>query len=233
MTKKTFPLLFLFFILNLKIFFAQSDACTVTWGPEMEIEQYENVTGLLAQDEDYYYITSTKEAAFEKSGTYIKKIDHKLSLAASGFIMDEYKESGQDFHTEKIIFFNGNFFLFSSITDKKKKEYVLFWKKIDKATLTPSGSFIRMFATSYTEPRRVNRYRFAISPDDKKMLVTITVSGLKRDDRLKQHVYIYNQNIEEQWNKLIANDNPNLNLGYIYRIDNNGNIYNKHVTTRQ
>lgn len=227
MTIKIIPLVIIFLVLSIKTVFAQSDACTVQWGPEMDVGRYESVSGWIGEDEHHYYLTSEKESALNNSGTYIKKIDHKLSLVASGFIKQDYKESGAQFHTEKILFFDGNLFLFSSFVDKKKKEYILFWKSIDSTTLLPTGSFNRMFATAYNKPGRINRYRFVLSPDNKKMLVSITLPGNEKAERDNQFVSVYNGSMELQWKKLITNDHPNINLGYVYRIDDKGNVYNK------
>lgn len=226
MTKSIFHFMVIAFLLNIKLVSAQNAACTVKWGPEIEAQRGENISGWIGEDEDYYYLSSLKFAMFKKSGLSIKKIDHKLNQVATAFVEQEYKEAGEEFYTERVDFLNEKLILFSSVTDKKNKEYILYWKWIDSKTLAPLGTFKKLFSTPYDKNSSANQYSFNTSPDEQRILVGITIPGREKDDRDNQYVYMYNENMELQWKKLITNDNPNLNLGYYYRLDDKGNIYN-------
>ena len=144
MTIEIIRFVIIFLVLSIKTVFAQSDACTVQWGPEMDVGRYESVSGWIGEDEHHYYLTSEKESALNNSGTYIKKIDHKLSLVTSGFIKQDYKERVAQFHTEKMLFVDGNLFLFSAFEDKKKKDNILFCKNNDSTKFLTTDSVKRM-----------------------------------------------------------------------------------------
>ncbi|MDB5271770.1 MAG: hypothetical protein JWO58_137 [Chitinophagaceae bacterium] len=142
-----------------------------------------------------------------------------LSLTSSKVFEDFPKGSKIEYATA----FNGSFYLFYSVTDKKNKRIQLFTREIN----FEEGSFIgegKQIISTSGKPHPASSFGFRVSYDQSKLLVHYNLSSVEKNET-QTEIYVFTDALALSWKNQFNSSTANFSKVLDYAIDHQGTVY--------
>mgnify|MGYP001036886257 CR=1 FL=1 len=230
---KKYNLIFLV-IVNLIFFqaiFAQPDAefsGKMKWGEEYKEPSNSYLSEILGNDGTGFYALRRQIKGGMMTGgspqkIYIEKYNQNMKLRKSKQIDLRYKKKKRDF--EKMLYLNGQFYLFTSFNNMAHKANYLFVQSIRKKSLSLSNRIKKIAESPARDEYREGKFNFHVSKDSSHVLIYSQLPyQKKRSERFS--LQVFDDNLDKEWEKDIQLPYPDNRLSITdYRVDNNGNVY--------
>ena len=210
--------------------FSQADvdySSNVSWGKELKEPSNSYLSEILGSDASGFYALRLRQKG-GMSGTkpqkiFIEKYDRDMDLRKAKEIDLRYKKKKRDF--EKMLYLNGQFYLFTSFNNKAHKANYLFVQSLRKKSLNLSNKIKKISETPARDEYREGKFNFHVSKDSSKVLIYSQLPNQKRASE-KFSLKVFDNNMDLIWDKDIILPYPDNRFAISdYRVDNNGNVY--------
>lgn len=220
---------------NLLIFFAflqviccfaqvKSKQISAKEGQIISISSSTSVEAIVGSDNYGYYVLKSKRRNPDKYYYYISKFNHNLDFELEEKINLDYKHEKRDF--EFIVQFNKKLYVFSSYTNHKNDEKVLFRESINTKALWLNNDLIEVNRIDYKTIFYDGYFAREYSPDSSKLVIFhfINNSGVNSD---LLYMQVFDQEMKLMWQDKVSlvSDTSEPRRPHELLLSNQGEVY--------
>ncbi|MGB0427682.1 MAG: hypothetical protein ACPGEC_02000 [Flavobacteriales bacterium] len=205
----------------------RSETVNITWGEEEKGSRQLFVSELIDADEEHVLVMKRSLKTYKtfKPGQIIARYDQDMRLdVEKELVLETNKRERELSFTTNL---NDGIQVFSSFNNSKLKKHFLFVENIDKKTLSPTSSLVKIAEIDYTgnSRYRIGNFDGVLSRDESKLLVYYNLPYQKKAKE-KFGFHVFDQQMNLIWNR-------NVTLPYRddlfaikdYEVDNEGNVF--------
>ncbi len=187
-------------------------------GPEIKSDKKGTLEDIIGMDKEGYYMIRAEPQKF-----YLEKYDHDLNLVK--FERIELGKGGNRNFIEFAEQLDGEIYLFTSQYNSSVKQKILFANKINKQSLKPEGTSVKVAAYSYRSRQDDGYFDYSVSRDSSKILIYYD-TPYHGNSGEKFGLSVFDSQLNHLWSKeLVLPFRDKLYEVERYKVDNHGNAY--------